>query len=97
MHGRRPQPHRPGRHPAGKRTREKYGYATDEHGREACEFVEKHKKRPWFLHLAFNAVHTPMQATDDRLAKFADVADKQRRTYCAMMLATDEAVGKLRD
>ncbi|MBA4188870.1 MAG: sulfatase [Planctomycetaceae bacterium] len=75
----------------------KIGYATDEFGREACAFIEKNKKQPWFLYLAFNAVHTPMQATDDRLAKFATIADKQRRTYCAMMLALDEAVGKVRD
>lgn len=75
----------------------KFSYATDEFGREACAFIEKHKKQPWFLYLAFNAVHTPMQATDDRLAKFATVADKQRRTYCAMMFALDEAVGKVRD
>ncbi len=75
----------------------KFDYATDEFGREACAFIEKNKKQPWFLYLAFNAVHTPMQATDDRLMKFATVADKQRRTYCAMMLALDEAVGKVRD
>jgi hypothetical protein len=42
---------------------------------------EKHKAKPWFLYLAFNAVHTPMHATDDRLAKFPGIADKQRRTY----------------
>ncbi len=75
----------------------KFGYATDEFGREACAFIEKNRKQPWFLYLAFNAVHTPMEATDDRLAKFANVADKQRRTYCAMMLGLDEAVGKVRD
>jgi len=44
----------------------------------------------------FNAVHTPMHATDDRLGKFPDVHDKQRRTYDAMMLAMDEAIGAVR-
>jgi arylsulfatase A-like enzyme len=71
-------------------------YTTDAFGREACAFIEKHKGEPWFLYLAFNAVHTPMHATDDRLAKFATVGDKQRRTYNAMMLALDDAVGKVR-
>ena len=71
-------------------------YLTDAFGREACAFVEKHKGQPWFLYLAFNAVHTPMHATDDRLAKFPGIADKQRRTYAAMMLAMDEAIGKVR-
>ena len=71
-------------------------YTTDAFGREACAFVEKHKGQSWFLYLAFNAVHTPMHATDDRLAKFPAVADKTRRTYAAMMLAMDEAIGNLR-
>jgi arylsulfatase A-like enzyme len=71
-------------------------YTTDAFGREAVAFIEKHKAKPWFLYLAFNAVHTPMDATDDRLAKFPDVANKQRKTYDAMMLAMDEAIGKVR-
>lgn len=75
---------------------EKIDYTTDAFGREACAFIEKNKKQPWFLYLAFNAVHTPMHVTDDRLAKFPGIADKQRRTYAAMMLALDEAVGKVR-
>ncbi len=71
-------------------------YTTDAFGREAVAFIERHKAAPWFLYLAFNAVHTPMHATDDRLAKFPAVADKQRRTYDAMMLAMDEAIGDVR-
>jgi len=71
-------------------------YATDAFGREAVSFIEKHKAHPWFLYLAFNAVHTPMDATDDRLAKFSKIEDKQRRTYAAMMLAMDEAIGSVR-
>jgi arylsulfatase A-like enzyme len=71
-------------------------YTTDAFGREACSFIEKHQSQPWFLYLSFNAVHTPMQATDERLAKFAGIADKQRRTYAAMMLAMDDAVGNVR-
>ncbi len=71
-------------------------YTTDAFGREAAAFIERNKGRSWFLYLAFNAVHTPMQATEDRLAKFAGVADGQRRTYDAMMLAMDEAIGRVR-
>jgi arylsulfatase A-like enzyme len=71
-------------------------YTTDAFGREAEAFIERHKSEAWFLYLAFNAVHTPMHATDDRLAKFTGIEDKQRRTYDAMMLAMDEAIGKVR-
>ena len=71
-------------------------YTTDAFGREASAFVQAHKDKPWFLYLAFNAVHTPMDATDARLAKFAAITDKKRRTYAAMMSALDDNVGRVR-
>jgi len=71
-------------------------YTTDAFGREAVAFIERHKGEPWFLYLAFNAVHTPMQASDERLAKFPDEADDRRRTYDAMMLAMDDAIGRVK-
>jgi arylsulfatase A-like enzyme len=71
-------------------------YTTDAFGREAVAFIDRHQSEPWFLYLAFNAVHTPMDATVDRLAKFPSIADKQRRTYNAMMLAMDDAIGAVR-
>ena len=70
-------------------------YTTDAFGREAVAFIERHKSQPWFLYLAFNAVHTPMDATDDRLAEFPHITDKRRRTYDAMMLAMDEVIGRV--
>jgi arylsulfatase A-like enzyme len=70
-------------------------YTTDAFGREAAAFIERHKGRPWFLYLAFNAVHTPMHATDARLARFAQIPEPKRRTYCAMMVAMDEAIGRV--
>ena len=71
------------------------GYATDAFGREAAAFIERQSAvaKPWFLVLAFNAVHTPMQADRDRLAAFSHIADRERRTYAAMMSAMDDAVG----
>ena len=70
-------------------------YATDAFGREAVQFIERHQAQPWFLYLAFNAVHTPMDATDDRLAKFSGITDKRRRSYAAMMQAMDDAIGRV--
>src|SRR5687768_2326809 len=64
-------------------------YMTDAFGREAVSFVERNKAKPWFLYLAFNAVHTPMQAPEERIAKFSAIADKKRQTYAAMMVAMD--------
>ena len=68
-------------------------YLTDAFSREAVSFIDRHKDHPFFLELAFNAVHTPMDATDARLAKFAAIPDKTRRTYAAMLSALDDAVG----
>ena len=70
-------------------------YSTDAFGREAASFIERHKGQPWFLYLCFNAVHTPMDATEDRLAKFSKVEDPKRRAHNAMLLAMDEAIGKV--
>jgi arylsulfatase A-like enzyme len=70
-------------------------YLTDAFGREAVDFIERHRDEPFFLYLAFNAVHTPMQADDARLQKFASIQDEKRRTYCAMMAAMDDAIGRV--
>ncbi|MBI5689190.1 MAG: sulfatase-like hydrolase/transferase [Verrucomicrobia bacterium] len=70
-------------------------YTTDAFGREACAFIERHREHPWFLYLAFNAVHTPMDATSDRLKKFAAIEDPRRRSYAAMMSAMDDAIGRV--
>jgi arylsulfatase A-like enzyme len=72
-------------------------YLTDAFGREAVAFIDRHKDHPFFLYLAFNAVHTPMHATDDRIKKFADVEPQQRRTYAAMLSALDENIGRVLD
>jgi arylsulfatase A-like enzyme len=92
--------YRPGSKPLILRGSEKIDeqeYLTDALGREAAAFIDRHKAEPFFLYLAFNAVHTPMEATDDRLAKFAGIADEKRRTYAAMMSAMDDAIGRTLD
>jgi arylsulfatase A-like enzyme len=72
-------------------------YLTDAFAREAVSFIERHQKRPFFLYLPFNAVHTPMHATDKRLERFASISDPMRLTYCAMTVALDEAIGQVLD
>jgi len=72
-------------------------YLTDALAREALSFIDRHRGGPFFLYLAFNAVHTPMHATDERLKRFEGIAEPRRRTYAAMLAAMDEAVGKVRE
>jgi arylsulfatase A-like enzyme len=70
-------------------------YLTDALAREAVSFIDRNAQKPFFLYLAFNAVHTPMQATDKYLERFAGIQDKQRRTYAAMTSAMDDAIGRV--
>lgn len=68
-------------------------YLTDAFGREAADFVRRHEDEPFLLYLSFNAVHTPMQADDARLERFASTTHPVRRIYNAMAYAMDEAIG----
>ncbi|MBL9116512.1 MAG: sulfatase [Verrucomicrobiaceae bacterium] len=72
------------------------GYLTDQFGDEAAAYVQRHADgKPWMLYLAFNAPHTPLQAPENWLAKFADITDKNRRTYAAMVACMDDNIGKV--
>ncbi len=70
-------------------------YLTDALSREAVSFVERHQQSPFFLYLAYNAPHTPLQATEKYLNRFSHIADKRRRTYAAMVSAVDDGVNAL--
>ncbi|MBL8211555.1 MAG: sulfatase-like hydrolase/transferase [Bryobacterales bacterium] len=70
-------------------------YLTTALGREAEAFVRRHAARPFFLYLAFNAPHSPLQAPQAYLRKFAHIQDPDRRSYAAMVGAMDDAVGRV--
>lgn len=69
-------------------------YLTDSFGKEAVAFIDRHKSKPFFLYLAFNAVHTPMHA-DKSVFDGLAITDPTRRTYAAMMISMDRAIGKV--
>ncbi|WP_010134780.1 sulfatase family protein [Ochrovirga pacifica] len=72
-------------------------YITDGLSREAVNFVYKasEKKQPFFMYLAYNAPHVPLQAKKEDMAVFKSIKDEKRRTYAAMVYAVDRGVGKL--
>lgn len=74
---------------------ESFDYLTDELGRRAAEFIRKRGDKPLFLYLAFNAVHTPMLATEADLEGAQGPA--RRRKLIAMTTALDRAVGMVLD
>lgn len=69
-------------------------YLTDALGDRAAEYITRHASEPFFLYLAFNAAHTPMEAPEKYLARFPGIADPRRRTYAAMLSAMDDAIGR---
>ncbi|XP_063225571.1 arylsulfatase B-like [Bacillus rossius redtenbacheri] len=76
-------------------------YATDLYADEAARLIRDHDpRRPLFLYLAHLAPHTgnprrPFQAPDDEVARFAHVADPERRLYAAMVSRLDKSVGQV--
>lgn len=70
-------------------------YLTDALSREAVSFVDRHRAQPFFLYLAYNAPHSPLQAPPKYLDRFRDVSDKKRQTMLAMLSAVDDGVGKI--
>ena len=50
---------------------EEKAYLTDAFAREAVGFIDRHKAKPFFLYLSFNAPHGPLEADEARLKKFA--------------------------
>ncbi len=71
------------------------GYTTEAFGQRAVDFIEQHKAQPWFCYLPFNAVHAPLESTEKYLGRFSSVGDTRRKTFCAMLSAMDDAVGKV--
>ena len=70
-------------------------YLTDEFSNEAVKFIEKNQKDPFFLYLAYNAPHGPLQATPSYLDRFDHIKNKKRKTYAAMVSAVDDGVGRI--
>lgn len=70
-------------------------YLTDEFSDEAVRFIARRKAHPFFLYLAYNAPHTPLQASEKYLSRFAGITNPKRRTYAAMVSAIDDGVGRV--
>lgn len=68
---------------------------TDAFTREACDFIRRHEAQPFFLYLAYNAVHSPLQAADAYLEKFRHIPDLHRRIFAALLSHLDDGVGRV--
>jgi arylsulfatase A-like enzyme len=72
-------------------------YLTDAFSREAVAFIKQHHDEPFFLYLAYNAVHTPLQGPKRYADSFKDITNSKRRVYAGMLTAMDEGIGAVLD
>lgn len=72
-------------------------YLTDELSDAAVRFVKRQieDNQHFMLYLAYNAPHTPLQATEKYLSRFPNISDTKRKTYAAMVSAVDDGVERV--
>jgi len=70
-------------------------YMTDYLGEEAARAIVANKHRPFFMYLAYNAPHTPLQALKSDYDALGFIDDHRLRVYAAMIRALDRSVGKV--
>ncbi|MBI4579161.1 MAG: sulfatase-like hydrolase/transferase, partial [Planctomycetes bacterium] len=76
-------------------------YTTDAFGQAAIDYLDDHvsnyPEQPFFMYVAFNAVHDPMDPDPGRLSdpRVASIEDPNRRALGAMTLAMDDNIGRI--
>jgi len=72
------------------------GYTTDLFTDEAINFIDRQAAKPWFLYLAYNAVHTPLEIVEKHKTRIpAEITDPDRRGYLSLLLGLDDAIGRV--
>ncbi|GFO46215.1 hypothetical protein PoB_007272000 [Plakobranchus ocellatus] len=72
-------------------------YSTHLYTDKAINLIKTASKseRPFFLYLAYQAVHTPMEVPAHYMKPYAHIQNKFRRIYAGMVSAMDEGVGNV--
>ncbi|TLX75788.1 hypothetical protein E9993_09550 [Labilibacter sediminis] len=73
-------------------------YLTDKFNEEAVGFIERNHDEPFFLYLAYNAVHYPWSVSENYLERVDANREhhfKYRRILAGMTLAIDDGVGEI--
>ncbi len=71
------------------------GYLTAQLSDRAAQFIEQQKAKPFFLYLAYNAVHWPFQAPGSPVRNRQTWYDGTRQDYAKMLEAMDTGIGKV--
>jgi len=71
-------------------------YLTDAFTREGVDFINRHAAEPFFLYLAYNAVHSPYEKPPQiYLDRVSYITNQGRQRYAAMVVAMDDGVGQV--
>lgn len=70
-------------------------YMTDYLTHQAVRAIDANRNRPFFLYLAYNAPHTPLQALKADYDALSAIPDHRTRVYAAMIRALDRGVGQV--
>jgi arylsulfatase A len=73
-------------------------YLTDRLTDEAVKFIRENRAQPFFLYFPHYAVHTPLQAKPELVAKYEKIPEAQQQgkpVYAAMVESMDESVGRV--
>lgn len=70
-------------------------YLTDDFSTEAVSFIQRNRANPFFLYLAYNAVHAPNQAPRKYLERTQHIEYGARSVYAAQTVAMDDGVGRV--
>jgi arylsulfatase A-like enzyme len=74
-------------------------YLTDRLTLEVEQFLEQHQQQPFFIYLPHYTVHTPLQAKQEKIARYQTKAQQggsqANATYAAMIESLDESIGRI--
>jgi len=73
-------------------------YLTDRLTDEAIDFIAENLDRPFFLHMSYYTVHTPLQGKEEKIGKYelkVGVEGQDNAVYAAMVESMDENVGRI--
>jgi arylsulfatase A-like enzyme len=70
-------------------------HMTDYFSREAVKAIEANKHRPFFMYLAYNAPHTPLQSEKADYEALPHIENHIERTYAGMIRGLDRGIGEV--
>ena len=74
-------------------------YLTDVFTQDAIQFIKRHKTQPFFLYVAYNAPHGPLEAPEEDIQPFEEM-EKFTRAVCltyGMIRRMDTGIGQILD